>query len=210
MNPRCTCGAILPDDARFCHKCGKPQYEEDIARLSGQEPVPAPVLPPIVPSKVAASSGVSFRDSRAVWITIAVAAVTMVAMIALGFLFPPLFPIVLCGAGFAATRLYNQKALQPLTAAGAARLGWMTGLWLFLAVAVMFAMAAIVVSNQQGWEQIKSIWAQVPQASKLVSMSQHEVLMQLLIDLPFFFLLFTLLPGLGGILGAKFPRRRSS
>jgi hypothetical protein len=34
--------------------------------------------------------------------------------------------------------------------------------------------------------------------------------MQLLIDLPFFFLLFTLLPGLGGILGAKFPRRRSS
>jgi hypothetical protein len=131
-------------------------------------------------------------------------------MVVLGLLFPPLFPLVLCGAGYVATRLYNQNAKQPLNTAAAARLGWMTGLWLFLAVAVMFAMAAIVVSNPQGWEQIKTIWAQVPQASKLVSMSQHEVLMQLLIDLPFFFLLFTLLPGLGGILGAKFPRRRSS
>lgn len=131
-------------------------------------------------------------------------------MITLGFFFPPLFPIVLCAAGFAATRLYNQKAKQPLNTAAGARLGWMTGLWLFLAVAVMFAIAAVVVSNAQGWEQIKAIWAQVPQASKLVSMSQHEFLMQLLIDLPFFFLLFTLLPGLGGILGAKFPGRRSS
>ena len=209
MNPRCTCGAILPEDARFCHKCGKPQYEEDIARLNVQEPVSAPVVPPIA-SVQTTQNGVSFRNSRAVWITFAVAAVTLVAMIALGFLFPPLFPIVLCAAGFVATRLYNQKANQPLTAAAAARLGWMTGLWLFLAVAIMFAMAAIVVSNPQGWEQIKSIWGQVPQAAKLVSMSQHEVLMQLLVDLPFFFLLFTLLPGLGGILGAKFPRRRSS
>ncbi|MBV9294668.1 MAG: zinc-ribbon domain-containing protein, partial [Acidobacteriaceae bacterium] len=23
MQQRCTCGAILPEDARFCHKCGK-------------------------------------------------------------------------------------------------------------------------------------------------------------------------------------------
>jgi hypothetical protein len=180
-----------------------------VARLAGLETAPAPALPP-APPPLPTASGVSFRNSRALWITFVVAAVTLVAMVTLGFFFPPLFPLVLCAAGFAATRLYNQKAKQPLTAAGAARLGWMTGLWLFLAVAVMFAMAAVVVANPQGWEQIKSIWAQVPQASKLVSMSQHEILMQLLIDLPFFFLLFTLLPGLGGILGAKFPRRRSS
>ena len=24
----CTCGAELPPDSRFCHKCGKPQREE--------------------------------------------------------------------------------------------------------------------------------------------------------------------------------------
>jgi len=177
--------------------------------LAAQEMTPAGVRPS-VPPPLPTPSGVSFRNSRAVWITFFVAAVTLFAMIALGFLFPPLFPIVLCAAGFAATRLYNQKAKQPLSTAGGARLGWMTGLWLFLAVAVMFAMAAIVVANPEGWEQIKTIWAQIPQASKLVSMSQHDFLMQLLIDLPFFFLLFTLLPGLGGILGAKFSRRRPS
>lgn len=209
MNARCTCGAILPDDARFCHKCGKPQYEEDVERLAALESTSASVPTPTTPA-APASAGVSFRNSRAVWITFLVAAVTLVTMIALGFFFPPLFPIVLCAAGFVATRLYNQQAKQPLSTAGGARLGWMTGLWLFLAVAVMFALAAVAVANPDGWEQIKSIWAQIPQASKLISMSQHEVLMQLLIDLPFFFLLFTLLPGLGGILGAKFPRRRPS
>ena len=30
---QCNCGATLPQDARFCHKCGKPQYESDIVRL---------------------------------------------------------------------------------------------------------------------------------------------------------------------------------
>jgi hypothetical protein len=177
--------------------------------LAGQEMAPAPVLP-AVPPPLPGPPGVSFRNSRAVWITLAVAVVTLIAIATLGFFFPPLFPIVLCAAGFAATRVYNQKSNQPLTTAGAARLGWMTGLWVFLAFAIMLAATAIVVSNPEGWEEIKSMWAHFPQASPLVSMSQHEVLMQLLVALPFFFLLFTLLPGLGGILGAKFPRRRSS
>ncbi len=125
-------------------------------------------------------------------------------------LFQPLLPVVLCAAGFIATRLYNQKAKQPLTAAAAARLGWMTGFWLFLVFAVIFAMTAVAVSDPQGWEQLRGMWARFPQYSPLASMSQHQFLMQLLIALPFFFLLLTVLPGLGGILGAKFPRRRSS
>src|SRR5258706_16455256 len=29
---RCTCGAQLPPDALFCHKCGKPQREDLIER----------------------------------------------------------------------------------------------------------------------------------------------------------------------------------
>lgn len=157
-----------------------------------------------------APTGVSFHNSRAVWITIATAAVTLIAMPVLGLLFPPLSPVVLCAAGFAATRLYNQKASQPLNTAGAVRLGWMTGFWLFLAVALLFALGALVVADPDTWSQVQAAWRQIPQASKLVTMSQHDILMQMLVELPISFFLLTLLPGLGGILGAKFPRRRSS
>src|SRR5271166_3623640 len=43
----CTCGAQLPPDALFCHKCGKPQRD-----LIGAEPEES--LPPTVPQTLAA------------------------------------------------------------------------------------------------------------------------------------------------------------
>src|SRR5258708_28410835 len=44
---RCTCGAILPEDARFCHKCGKPQREEPLIPQEAAEPQPPPPPPPL-------------------------------------------------------------------------------------------------------------------------------------------------------------------
>ena len=94
--------------------------------------------------------------------------------------------------------------------AAGARLGWMTGLWLFLIVALLCTMAALVLSTPQGWEQAKAIWAQFPEMSKEIG-NQHDVLSTLLLRLPFLFFLLTLLPGLGGMLGAKSaPRHRPS
>jgi hypothetical protein len=169
---------------------------------------PAPVLP-AVPPPLPTSASVSFRNARAVWITLLVAVVTLIAMFAVAIIFQPLVPVILCAAGFVAVRFYRQPG-TPLNAAGAARLGWMTGLWLFLAFALMFAMAALLIANHDTWEQVKTMWARLPQATPLLSLSQHDALMQLLTALPFSFFILTLLPGLGGILGAKFPRRRSS
>jgi hypothetical protein len=208
---RCTCGALLPDDARFCHKCGKPQYEEDIARLAALEstvaPVQAPLDPPLSP---APATGISFRNSRAVLISLLVAAGTFFASLIATLLWPPLSPLVLCAGGFAAARLYRTGASASLTTAAGARLGWMTGLWLFLIVAVVCAITAIFLATPQGWEQAKVIWAQFPEMSKQIG-TQHDFLVRLLINLPFFFFLLTLLPGLGGMLGAKSaPRRRPS
>jgi hypothetical protein len=198
---------MLPEDARFCHRCGKPQYEEDISRLASEN-TPTVSAHAASPSPVPPTSGISFKNSRAVLISILVAAGTLVALVAIGLLLPPLFPLVLCGAGFVAARLYSGRSSQPLSTAAGARLGWMTGLWLFVVVALLCAMAAISVASPEGWEQAKSLWAQLPQASKLLTLSQHEFFVQLLVALPFFFFLMTLLPGLGGILGAKLSRRR--
>jgi lysylphosphatidylglycerol synthetase-like protein (DUF2156 family) len=206
---RCTCGAVLPEDARFCHKCGKPQYEEDIARLAAVETPPAPA-PMREPAAARAASGISFRNSRAVLISLVVAALTFFASLLATMLWAPLFPIVLCAAGFVAARLYRSSATETLTPGAGARLGWMTGLWLFLIVALLCTIAAVYLSTPQGWEQAKAFWAQFPEMSKGLG-DQHDVLATLLARLPFLFFLLTLLPGLGGMLGAKSsPRQRPS
>lgn len=210
MEQRCTCGAVLPDDARFCHKCGRPQLEEDLAREQAQfvsQSATIPVVPIGAAQTPAAASHISFRNSRAVLISLLVAAGALIGLFAMGMVLPPLIFLVLCAAGFVAARIYRGQSSEPLSPAEGARLGWMTGLWLFLVVAIFCAIAAIFVASPEGWQQVKNSWAQVPQAAELASLSQHEFLMKLLIGLPFSFFLLTLLPGLGGMLGAKLPAR---
>lgn len=123
---------------------------------------------------------------------------------------PALGLLVLIAAGFTAVLLYRGQSAEPVSPAAGARLGWMTGIWLFLAVAVMCALAALSISSPEGWQQAKMMWARFPQAASLMNLSQHEVLVELLMALPVVFFVVTLLPGLGGILGAKLLRRRLS
>jgi hypothetical protein len=210
VQPRCTCGAILPEDARFCHKCGKPQFEEDIARLAEEQPI-APVQLPIGPpleSSTPAVAGITFKNSRAVVISLLVAAGAMVGFPLIALFAAPLFPFFLCAVGFIAVRLYKGRSLEPITTSAGARLGWMTGLWIFVVVAVLLTLTSVVVASPEGWRELRTAWASVPQAARLLSLSQHEFLVQMLITLPFSFFLLTLLPGLGGILGAKFSARK--
>ncbi len=185
---RCTCGAVLPQDARFCHRCGKPQYAEDIARLEAESPV-APVQEPLLPSTVEADTAVviSFTNSRAVLISLLVAAGAMIGFLPIALVAAPLFPFFLCAVGFVAVRFYKGRSAEHLSTSAGARLGWMTGLWLFIVVVVMITLTAILVSSQEGWEQLRTTWAKVPQASQLLTLSQHDFLMQMLLTVPFSF-----------------------
>jgi hypothetical protein len=199
------------DGARFCHKCGKPQFEEDVLRLNELEQASAPVQAPLQPPTLEEARplvGISFRNSRAVLISLLVAAGAMVCFLPIALVAAPLFPIFLCGVGFVAVYLYRRGAKEPLSTSAGARLGWMTGLWIFLVTAVLLAMTALVIASPAGWEQLRAAWSQVPQTAKLLDLSQHDLLIQMLIMLPFSFLLLTMLPGLGGILGAKLSARR--
>ncbi|MBV9305569.1 MAG: zinc ribbon domain-containing protein [Acidobacteriaceae bacterium] len=209
MQPRCTCGAILPDDARFCHKCGKPQFEEDAARISLQQAsdtVQAPSEPVTVSGTPV--TGISFKNSRAVVISLVAAVGAMVGFLPVAYLAPALFPLLLCAMGFVAVRIYKSSSAEPMTVSAGARLGWMTGLWLFAIFAVLLALGAIMFMNPQVWQQFQEAAARTPQAAAVSSMSQHEAMVQLLIAFPFCFFLFTLLSGLGGMLGAKLPLRK--
>jgi hypothetical protein len=204
VQQRCTCGAVLPEDARFCHKCGKPQYEEDLARLTAQESAPPPPVRSEQP--VLQSPGISFKNSRAVLVSLMVAAATFVGILIAGIVMPLLAPFLLCGAGIAAARLYSNRSSEPLSTAAGARLGWMTGLWLFGVALLVIVIVAIYIATPRGWDQAQTAWAKIPQLANLPR-TQHDFLMQLLLEVPFFFFVFTLLPGLGGMVGAKFATR---
>lgn len=211
MQQRCTCGAILPEDARFCHKCGKPQFEEDIERLAAQESVPARV-PPVAAPPAPAISRIGFNNLRAVLITMAVAAFSLVILYLALLLLPPLVPIILCGAGFAAAKFYKNQTLQPLTKGGGAFLGMMTGLWLFLVVAICLAVFSLEVSSPTGQELLKAASEKVPQlannpeAAKLLDHPQELLNAIRSALLPMFFVI-TISAAFGGMLAGRASAR---
>ena len=202
MQQRCTCGAVLPEDARFCHKCGKPQYEQDIDRLAEETPALSPRPRPLPAST---SRRISFRNSRAVLVTLAVAAGALFGIAFVALLSPLLAPLVLCAAGVIAALLYKDQSVEPLSPAAGARLGWMTGLWLFLVVVICLIIVGLSLASPAGRELLKS----VPTNAEVAKMldNPHDFFVNLPIGIIQTFLMVTLLPGLGGMLGAKLVTR---
>src|SRR5262245_32236916 len=104
VNEYCTCGAHLPPDARFCHKCGKPQYEL---------PVVEPALPADPPADAALRllPGVGWRNPTAVRVaSIAGAIISLLLLIPL----PPIINVlwmflVLIAGGFWSVHLYRKR-----------------------------------------------------------------------------------------------------
>src|SRR5690242_11581571 len=165
---QCTCGAQLPDDARFCHRCGKPQFEEDVARLREQEQQTAPVPPP-PPAQTPQAAKIDFGNKRALFVSIAVALFTLVIFTSGSVLVPgallilPLF----CFAGFTASRWYIKQTGQLITPQGGARLGFMTALWASLVVAIFSVVFAVFISNPEWREQLISLLSSHQRADAL-------------------------------------------
>jgi hypothetical protein len=202
---RCTCGALLPEDARFCHKCGKPQYEEDIARADAPEPPNAFAAPPSTPTV----PKISFGDSRALWVSLAIGCLAFFGLFLTSYIAPPLVPLVFCAAGFAAALVYSGHSVEPLSVRSGARLGWMTGLWVFLFLAIISALMSIYIADPGIREQMKALpnIARMPEMVKLLD-NPHQFLMNLVGALVVAFFMVTILAGLGGMLGAKLQNRR--
>src|SRR5579872_719709 len=59
----CTCGAKLPPDARFCHKCGKPQRDEPVVMEEVLSPPPLPFteLPAPITARISFHNGLAVR-----------------------------------------------------------------------------------------------------------------------------------------------------
>jgi hypothetical protein len=203
----CTCGAQLPPDARFCHKCGKPQYDYPNVAEEAEEPAP-PVSAPVVREPLE----ISFHNGLAVRIGF-IAASSAVLM----FLFPLPNPLLrlfaFLVAGFLAVFLYTRRTGQMLTIRGGARMGWITGIFSFLLVGVLATVSLIAISNQEGLA--KFLTRQLPpndaRTETMAQMLQDPATMTgvVLFSLIVMFVIVTALPMIGGALGAKLFAKES-
>jgi hypothetical protein len=195
----CSCGAQLPEDAVFCHKCGKPQRDiaaaepEPLPRAGWQTPVAdeAVVVSPVPEHH--APQPVNFANPTAVKI----AALVSLGASALFFL-----PYVnWLAAGYFAVFLYRRKTGTPVNLGAGVRMGWMTGLLTFAILAVLFA-GFVVMLNSNGMREVfQAQFGKDPRVQQTLNMIQSVP--DVLAVLANFFIFTTFLSMAGGALGAK-------
>ncbi|MCW5981928.1 MAG: zinc ribbon domain-containing protein [Bryobacteraceae bacterium] len=205
----CTCGAQLPPDARFCHKCGKPQVE-----FPAVEPHTAEVEPIGATAPAAAAPGeVSFRDRIAVRTgLLAAGTASLLMLIQLPMYLNVVWGFVwLVTSGFFSVYLYRRRTGVELSVKKGARMGWITGVFCFVIGTVVFTVALLTISKQKGLggyfrEQLAAQGAEAEaQLSQVLPVleSPAGIAAIIILNLVMMFLLFTLLPTLGGAMGAK-------
>lgn len=117
--------------------------------------------------------------------------------------------LLMLGAGFGAVYMYHRRTGEMLTMSGGARLGWITGLFVFLIMTILLTVTMLAVASDTGirgffreltgprgtpefLDQLDSILASPAGAATFI-----------LLMLLFFFLFFTMLSSIGGALAAK-------
>jgi hypothetical protein len=141
----CTCGATLPEDALFCHKCGK--------RQRGEEIVPEEAAPPPLPVSILPLGGdapqlpaIGFHNGPAVRIALLTGVLSVLLMFLLGRVPAAVLPGMVA-AGFFAVFLYRRRTGQRLTILHGAHLGWISGMFGFAIAAVLLTVLVVLLSN---------------------------------------------------------------
>jgi hypothetical protein len=196
----CTCGAKLPPDARFCHKCGKPQFDMSMYEQE-EETVAAPVLvaPPVEPP----APEVGFRNPVAVRIGLLVALLSFFATALSGPVV--ILPFIwLVGAGFLSVYLYRRRTGLILSLGSGARMGWMTGLFAFLILLVLLTTLVLLLSDPDMaarlLSELRARGADVNAEHMVEAFQSPGGLTQIVL---ISFIVFTLFPAIGGAIGAK-------
>jgi len=199
----CTCGARLPEDARFCHKCGKPQRDEPL--LAELEAPPPPVMPPL-PVAAAEPLPIGFHNK----IAVRVAMLTGIMGFALSALTGTFALVFMAACGFFAVYWYCKRTGLQLSPLSGAHLGWITGLFGFLIAAILVTVAAAALSQPEVVTLMKEQWKTTsrPEADLTQIIETLSTPAKLAALLSFSFLSFTLLPAAGGAMGAYFLNRQ--
>jgi hypothetical protein len=193
----CTCGAQLPPDALFCHKCGKPQRE--IVVEAPEPPPDTPALNPALSAPAEEAPAPGFRNPVALRVALLVA----VAATLFGWLLP-FFNWLL--AGFLAVFFYRKKSRGQLNLSAGLRLGWITGVIMFGLWSIVFG--ALTAMGQLGKlfeEQLRNLPANDPSVQQFVRLLESGPGIVLMLAFGFIFIIS--LSMAGGALGAKLVGR---
>jgi hypothetical protein len=207
----CTCGAELPPDARFCHKCGKPQRAEAAADTAAEQVAadPAVFLPPNAAPPLPRPE-LSFHNPVAVRVGLSMAcgATLLSSMPVIGW-----FSIIWwVAAGFCAVYLYRRRTGEPLTVRKGLRMGWITGVFTFAMMTVIFTLAAaaqrggLAAIFQQQLQNLPSGYPNVEEIRQILQ-TPAGLATVTIFGLAASFAITTSLCTAGGALGAKIVGR---
>ena len=206
----CTCGAKLPPDARFCHKCGKPQFEMPVVE---EEPPPVVPVPDLATTlETAHAVNINFRNRAAVKAGLLAAAISSLLVSLPMPMYINLIWMLVClvGSGFFGVYLYHRRTGEELSTRRGAKMGWITGVFCFVIATVFFTITVIVISLRGGLAQFyrQQLSAQAGPGVDLDELIRIIETPSGLAGILFFslvmlFFFFTLLPTLGGAMGAK-------
>jgi hypothetical protein len=210
MPQHCTCGALLPEDARFCHRCGKPQFEPAVDETPE---IAAPAARAVQPAEAAAAAAyaenrakVAFSNPLALRTCLVVASfVTAIEVIPIIQFVAPVL------GGFGAVWLFQRRIGRALRIADAAKLGFMTALLnaLFATIwmTLNFALAGSAIFDAVRDQLHKT--AMSPAQQQALQMMNDPVVLAFFVLFVWiiFFVLASLLYMAGGALGARFARQ---
>lgn len=194
----CTCGAQLPPDARFCHKCGKPQRDEPL--LADAAPLPPP------PSAPPAALPIGFRNALAV--RIGFLSALLASLLSAALLLA--CPLWLVASGFLCVYVYHRRTGQALSVGGGVRMGWITGLFSFAIYSPLFVFSFVSqVRSGEMFDRLKDTPFFQGSAEQLRNLFSNPVYLtfDILLSLGLLFAAFTMFCVAGGALGAKVLRK---
>ena len=196
----CTCGAELPDNARFCHQCGKPQRDEPV--VTPEQGPPAPGEPPVLSLPVTFGNPIAVR---AALLSASISALlTVIPIVSLGCC------LWVIGGGFVSVFIYSRRTGLVLSTGDGVRMGWITGLLTFVIgmvlTAISFAMARAAGGFREALQaalERSPARSQVPQQIIDFLTSPAGIAMFLIGYLILGFIVVVSLSIAGGALGAK-------
>ncbi len=174
------------------------------------EPAPPEPAPPAIPE-------VNFSNPAAVR-TALMASLLGYLLLSLPVPLPFIWPLVaLMATGVLAVYLYQRRTGLRLSVLAGARMGWLTGVFTFSIATIFFTLLVAAVSSQGGLsnyyrEHLPGLKEGDPNVEKVLEYLQNPAGLGLFLflSLAVLFVMFTLLPTIGGALGAKvFERDRA-